>query len=190
MESLFTVFSLVNSFYSNHPIKVQEVSFTQQWFATILSQHFVCIIHLSVFLGILVVYVVSFLWWIITNSPLIKDNWMLKFVWNNNNMSIVRSVSCQSLFLASDFKCLFIFSVIAFTALNMKFSIKDFFSKCDQIHRKLRSWSLLLKKAIMENFSFCVVIVEILMSCHCCLLGRWLSSSSINFFVCQYCAIC
>ena len=29
---------------------------------------------------------------------------------------------------------------------KMKFSIKDFFSKCDQIRRKLRIWSHLLKK--------------------------------------------
>ena len=30
-------------------------------------------------------------------------------------------------------------------AQKMKFSIKDFFSKCDQIRRKLRIWSHLLK---------------------------------------------
>ena len=36
----------------------------------------------------------------------------------------------------------------------MKFSIKDFFIKCDQIHRKLRIWSHLLKKSLMENFIF------------------------------------
>ena len=39
----------------------------------------------------------------------------------------------------------------------MKFSIKDFFSKCDQIHSKLRIWSYLLKKSLMENFIFCAV---------------------------------
>ena len=39
----------------------------------------------------------------------------------------------------------------------MKFSIKDFFSKCDQIRRELRVWSHLLKKFIMENFVFCAV---------------------------------
>ena len=26
----------------------------------------------------------------------------------------------------------------------MKFSIKDYFSKCDQIHRKMRIWSYLV----------------------------------------------
>ena len=39
----------------------------------------------------------------------------------------------------------------------MNFSMKDFFSKCDQIRRKLRIWSHLLKKSIIENFIFCVV---------------------------------
>ena len=38
-----------------------------------------------------------------------------------------------------------------------KFSIKDCFSKCDQICRKLRIWSHLLKKSLMENFIFCAV---------------------------------
>ena len=44
----------------------------------------------------------------------------------------------------------------------MKFSIKDFFSKCDQIRSKLRIWSHLLKKSLMENFIFCAVsMIEI-----------------------------
>ena len=43
------------------------------------------------------------------------------------------------------------------TVQNMKFSIKDFFSKCDQIHRKRWIWSDLLKKSLMENLIFCAV---------------------------------
>ena len=43
------------------------------------------------------------------------------------------------------------------TAQKMKFSIKDFFSKCDQIGRFLRIWSHLLKKSSMENFIFYAV---------------------------------
>ena len=43
------------------------------------------------------------------------------------------------------------------TAQKMKFSIKDFFSKCDQIRKKLRIWSHLLKKSLMENFIFCAL---------------------------------
>ena len=41
------------------------------------------------------------------------------------------------------------------TAGKVKCSIKNFFSKCDEIRRKLRIWSHLLKKSIMENFIFC-----------------------------------
>ena len=41
-----------------------------------------------------------------------------------------------------------------FTAQKMKFSIKDFFSKWDQIRSFLRIWSHLLKKSLMENFIF------------------------------------
>ena len=40
---------------------------------------------------------------------------------------------------------------------EMKFLIEDFFSKCDQILRKLRIWSHLLKKSLIENFIFCAV---------------------------------
>ena len=36
---------------------------------------------------------------------------------------------------------------------KMKFSIEKFFSKCRQIHKKLRSWSHLLKKSLMKKFS-------------------------------------
>ena len=43
----------------------------------------------------------------------------------------------------------------------MMFSIEDFFSKCDQIRRKLRIWSHLLKKSLMENFIFCAVLLAI-----------------------------
>ena len=43
------------------------------------------------------------------------------------------------------------------TAQKMKFSIKDFFSECDQIRRKLRIWSHLLKNYLMESFIFCAV---------------------------------
>ena len=43
------------------------------------------------------------------------------------------------------------------TAQKMKFSIQDFFSKCDQFRRKLRIWSHLLKESLMGNFIFCAV---------------------------------
>ena len=40
---------------------------------------------------------------------------------------------------------------------KMKFSIKDFLSKCDQIRSFLQIWSHLRKKSLMENFIFCAV---------------------------------
>ena len=44
--------------------------------------------------------------------------------------------------------------LVIITAKKMKFSIKDFFGRCDQIRMKLRIWSHLLKKSLMENFIF------------------------------------
>ena len=38
---------------------------------------------------------------------------------------------------------------------KMKFSIKEFFSKCGQIRRSLGIWPHLLKISLMENFIFC-----------------------------------
>ena len=46
---------------------------------------------------------------------------------------------------------------LTFTAQKMKFSINDFFSKCDQIRRFLRIWSHLLNRSLMVNFIFCAV---------------------------------
>ena len=48
-------------------------------------------------------------------------------------------------------------NIIDSTVLKMRFSMKDFFSKCDQIRRKLWIWSHLMKKSLMENLIFCVV---------------------------------
>ena len=47
-----------------------------------------------------------------------------------------------------------------FTAQKMKFSMTDFFSKCDQIRSFLRIWSHLLKKLVMENFIFCTLLFQ------------------------------
>ena len=45
-----------------------------------------------------------------------------------------------------------------YTPQKVKFSMKDFSSKCDHIRRIMRIWSHLLKKSLMENFIFCVVL--------------------------------
>ena len=47
-----------------------------------------------------------------------------------------------------------------YTSQKVKFFIKDFFSKYDQICRKLRIRSHLLKKSSMENFIFCAVLTS------------------------------
>ena len=49
---------------------------------------------------------------------------------------------------------------ITATTQKMKFSIKDFFSKCDQIRSFLWIWSHLLKKSLTENFILCAVCKE------------------------------
>ena len=58
-------------------------------------------------------------------------------------------------YLRGDNECKhFSFENLLITAQKMKFSIKDFFSKCDQICRKL------LKKPLMENFIFCAMYIR------------------------------
>ena len=41
----------------------------------------------------------------------------------------------------------------------MKFSIKDFFIKYDQIRSFLRIWHHLMRKSLMENFIVCEVMM-------------------------------
>ena len=81
---------------------------------------------------------------------------------SSGSLGLANDVTCNRSYLIS-YNCGFmvlkqmssIFSF--FTVHNMTFSIKDFFSKCDQTLRKLRVWSHLLKKSLMENFIFCAV---------------------------------
>ena len=42
----------------------------------------------------------------------------------------------------------------------MKFSAEDFLSKSDQIRRKLRIWSYLMEKFLMENFIFFAFVLD------------------------------
>ena len=51
-----------------------------------------------------------------------------------------------------------------------KFTIRDFFSKCDQTRRFLRIWSHFLKKFLMENFLFCAVVFALW---SCFLVNSW-----------------
>ena len=47
--------------------------------------------------------------------------------------------------------------ILFHTAQKVKSSIKDLFSKCDQIRRTLRIWLHLLKESLIENFIFFAV---------------------------------
>ena len=51
-----------------------------------------------------------------------------------------------------------IFDCVHLTAQKMKFSIKNFFSNCDKICRKLQIRSHLLKKSLIKRF-FCAVFI-------------------------------
>ena len=69
------------------------------------------------------------------------------------------------------------------TAQKMKFSIKNFFSKCDQINRKLRVWSHLLKKSLMENCVFHALMCKcVFIRVHCCVHLRSASNVSEKVF--------
>ena len=57
-------------------------------------------------------------------------------------------------------QCITVVEKVPDIAQKMKFSIKDVFSKCDQIYNKLRIWSHLLNKPLIENFIFCAVFKQ------------------------------
>ena len=65
------------------------------------------------------------------------------------------------------------------TARKMKFSIKYFFSKCDQIRWNLRIWSHLLKKYLMENLFFCAMSISGVWNNSKCTSETW-SSFLVN----------
>ena len=50
--------------------------------------------------------------------------------------------------------------VLSTTAQKMKLSIKDFFSKCNQICSFLKIWLHLPKKSLTKNFIFCAVVLR------------------------------
>ena len=82
---------------------------------------------------------------------------MFVFFKKNVYFSIIQ-VSKMALMVAimrcEEWKFLFL---TPYTAQKMKFSIKDFSSKCD-FFSFLRIWSHIKKKFLMENFIFCAVI--------------------------------
>ena len=66
-----------------------------------------------------------------------------------------------------------------FTRNEVFLHLKDFLSRCDQIRRKLGIWSFLLKKYLMENFTFCRVEQIHVFLCKC----LWILDIVPHFFV-------
>ena len=62
---------------------------------------------------------------------------------------------------------------VNFTAQKIKFCIKDFFSKCDQI-------SSFLKKSLKESFIFCAVFTQQILKLRLDFLFNDLNSFSFN----------
>ena len=96
------------------------------------------------------------------------------FLANDSNRFEVSYLQPLTLFLPLSMNAL------ALTAQTMTFSIKDFFSKCDQMRRKLRIWSHLLKKFLMKFLIFYAVIIYYLSSC--CVRDVPLTWKFANFF--------
>ena len=81
---------------------------------------------------------------------------------------------------------------LVYIAQKMKFSIKDSFSKCDQLRRKLRIWSHLLKKSLMGNFIFLCSLESCPYLIHCVkytrirsLSGPHISVFRLNLGICE-----
>ena len=77
---------------------------------------------------------------------------------------------------------------IFFTAQKM-FSIKDFFSKCEQIRIFLRIWSHLLKKSLMKKFIFCAVIDKLFLDSEAVALRRPAEKAILKKFLFVFYAV-
>ena len=62
---------------------------------------------------------------------------------------------------------------------KMKFSVKDFFSKCDQICSFLRVWSDLLKKSLEENIFFYAVNPQTASKTHWSVLKTFVNGTKV-----------
>ena len=84
---------------------------------------------------------------------------MFSALFQNQDEWIISSLVCETWKSGVSYHSPFSSWQKAYQTLHkkMKFSIKDFFSKCDKLRIKLHIWWRLLKKSLMENFIFCVV---------------------------------
>ena len=82
----------------------------------------------------------------------VRINWLVHIQRGLNQKEI-------QLNLYNKLSILIVSHLFAYSAQKMRFSNKDFFSKCDQILKKLQIWLYLLKKSLMENFIFLAVLM-------------------------------
>ena len=73
--------------------------------------------------------------------------------------------------------------MVSNTAQKMKFSVKDFFNRCDQIRIFLRILSHLLKKSLTKSFIFCAVgLIVLILSLQQLFLGAYIIWNVHVFF--------
>ena len=113
---------------------------------------------------------IKFLGWGLTHQNLVKVNCFNDIVKDfGSNLKVLKSWQLlfkQHLAVAT-FELIWISENSGcFTAQKMKFCIKAFFSKCDQIRR-------FLKKSLKENFIFCAVFLFWLPSFISNYIQRW-----------------
>ena len=92
-----------------------------------------------------------------------KRLWHKSFPVNIANFlrTLILKNICKQLLLQVDVLVLSLWLLLFASCTKMKFSIKDFFSKSEQICRKLWIWAHLLKKSLIENFVFCAVAIAL-----------------------------
>ena len=127
---------------------------------------YVCGIHLQSIADLCHGYCVNFMvsLVVIFNRGKINQNFLsflfFNFSWcskeNNTTATLKHILSPRKLSSSLTIALPIIVAHVQFTAQKVKYSVKDFFSNCDQIRRKLQTWSHLLKKSLKENFIFCV----------------------------------
>ena len=91
-------------------------------------------------------------------------SFIFNFICNLPNKSFLRALFYPSFFYGCNLinsTYSFLNKIIIYLAIviaqKMKFPIKDFFSKYDEILSFLQIWSHLQKKSLMESYDFCVV---------------------------------
>ena len=119
---------------------------------------------------------IDFKFWARIRIWIIRRNWIKKNTCEKEKMQITKKWKQCNIALSTT-------HIYLLHCTKKKFSNKAFFSKCDQIQRKLRIWSHLLKLSLMENFFFlCSVIYYCKTLNFRCLRQFSLDSTRSKFF--------